>query len=52
MRIPEWEKSIQNLFNKIMAENFPKLEELNRYPGTGSTDRPKPVEPKETHINT
>ena len=29
-----------------MAENFPRPEELNRYLGTGSTERPKPVEPK------
>lgn len=35
-----------------MAENFPRPEELNRYLGTGSTERPKPVEPKEIHINT
>lgn len=35
-----------------MAENFPRSEELDRYPGTGSTERPKPIEPKETHINT
>lgn len=35
-----------------MAENFPRPEELNRYLGTGSRERPKPVEPKEIHINT
>ena len=54
MGVPEGEESeqeIENLFEKIMMENFPNLEE-NRHTSPGSTENPKQEEPKEAHAKT
>ena len=48
----EREKGTENLFEEIMAENFPNFDQGNRYSSPGSTESPKHDEPKETHINT
>ena len=46
----EEEKEIENLFEKIMKENFPNLEKGNRLPGSpGSSESPKEVGPKKEH---
>ena len=45
------EKGIKNVFNEIMAENFPNLKKEHKYSGTGSTRDPKQDEPKQTHTN-
>ena len=42
--IPELEvreKGMENIFKEIMADDFPKPKEGNRYQGTGSTEDPK-----------
>ena len=41
----EKEKGIENIFEEIISENFPKSEG-NWYQDTGSTEDPKQVEPK------
>ena len=41
----EREKGIKNVFEEIMAENFPNLGK-ETYPGTGSTEGPKQDKPK------
>ena len=49
IRIPEREdrdKRMENVFDEIMAENFPNLKKGNGYPGTGITERPKEDELK------
>ena len=43
----EKEKGIANIFEEIMAENFPNL--MNRYQGIGSREGPKQIKPKQTH---
>ena len=45
----EKKKNVKNIFDKIIAENFPKLEEGNRYSDIRSTEDPKQDEPKQTH---
>ena len=46
----EEEQEIENLFEKIMKENFPNLEKGNRLPGSpGSSESPKESGPKEAH---
>lgn len=43
----EKKKNVKNIFDKIIAENFPKLpKEGNSYPGTGSTEGPNKINPK------
>ena len=45
------EKEIKNVFEEIMAPNFPNLKR-ERYPGAGITDGPKQNEPNATHTKT
>ena len=45
----EREKGIKNVFEEIMAENFPNLKKENKYPGTGSS---KQDETKQTYTKT
>jgi hypothetical protein len=52
-------KSTDNLFNRIIAENFPNLKrerererERESHPGTGSLQNTKPSGPKEEHSQT
>ena len=47
----EEEKGIENIFEEIMAENFPNLKET-RYQDTGNTEGPKWVEPQKAHTKT
>ena len=47
----EKEKGSENIFEEIMAENFPHLKK-ETYSDTGSTKDPKQVEPKETYTKT
>ena len=47
----EEEQGIENLFEKVMMENFPNLmRESHRNPG--NTESPKQEEPKEAHWKT
>ena len=46
-----WERGTENVFQEIMAENFPNLKK-ETYPDTGSTEGPKQVEPKQTYTKT
>ena len=48
----EEEQGIENLFEKVMMENFPKSEERKSHPNPGNTESPKQEESKETHCNT
>ena len=49
----EEEQEIENLFEKILKENFPKLMKENRLPGSpGSSESPKEIGPKEEHTKT
>ena len=43
----EEEQEFENLFEKIMKENFPNLEG-SRHTSPGSTENPKQIGPKET----
>ena len=43
-------KEIKNIFEEIMAENFPMKKET--YPGIGSTERPNKDIPVKTHTKT
>ena len=47
----EKQKGIENIFEEIMAENFPKCKG-NRYPDRGATEGPKQVEHKQAHTKT
>ena len=47
----EREKGIKNVFEEIIAENFPNLKK-EMYQGTGSTEGPKQYEPKQTYPKT
>jgi hypothetical protein len=45
-------KGTDNLFNRIIAENFPNLEKES-HPGVGSLQNTKPMtRPKEKHLQT
>ena len=44
----EKEQAIENIFEEIMAENFPNLKDTD-IKNTGSTEGPKQVEPKQAH---
>ena len=48
--IPEGEENTwtENIFENIMAKNFPNLKKAIENLDTGSTDEPKQVEPKQT----
>ena len=46
----ERKKEIKNIFDEIMAENFPNLKET--YPGTGSMEGPNEDTPVKTHTKT
>ena len=46
----EREKGIENVFEEIIAENFPNLKK--EHPDTGSTEGPTQVEPKQTYTKT
>ena len=48
----EEEQGIENMFEKVMMENFPNLmrEKVTTYPG--NTESPNQEEPKETHCKT
>ena len=48
----EREAGIENVFEEIMAENFPNLKKGNRYPGKGTTEGLKQDEPKQTYTKT
>ena len=45
----EEEQEIENLFEKIMKENFPNFGEGNRHISPGSSERTKDIGPKEEH---
>ena len=48
----EEEQETENLFEKIMKENFPNRSSLKELPGPGSpgsSESPKEVGPKEAH---
>ena len=47
----EEEQGIENLFEKVMMENFPNLRRES-HPNPGNTESPKQEEPKETHCKT
>ncbi|KAF6088397.1 hypothetical protein HJG60_008223 [Phyllostomus discolor] len=47
----ESEQGIENLFEKIMTQNFPNLMK-ERHTNPGSTESPKQVGPKEAHTKT
>ena len=51
--IPEGkkEKGDQNVFEEVIAENFPNLKK-ETYPSTGLTEGPKQNESKHSHTNT
>ena len=48
----EEEQGIENLFEKVMMENFPNLMRKKSHPNQGNTESPKQEEPKETHFKT
>ena len=47
----EEEQGIENLFEKVMKENFP-TDEGKSHPNPGNTESPKQEEPKEAHCKT
>ena len=47
----EREQEIEDLFEKIIMENFPNLVK-KRHTSPGSTESPKQDEPKEAHTKT
>ena len=53
IRIPEGEEEqgIENLFEKVMMENFPNLRREN-VTQIQETEKPKQEEPKEAHCKT
>ena len=55
IRIPEGgeeEQGIENLFEKVIMENFPNLMREKNHTNQGNTESPKQEEPKETHCKT
>ena len=48
----EEEQGIENLFEKVMMENFPNLRRVKCHPNLGNTESPKQEEPKEAHCKT
>ena len=48
----EEEQGIENLFEKVMMENFPNLEERKSHPNPGNTESPNQEDPKEAHCKT
>ena len=54
IRIPEGEEEqgIENLFEKVIMENFPNLMREKNHTNPGNTESPKQEEPKEAHFKT
>ena len=48
----EEEQGIENLFEKVMMENFPNLIRGKSHTNPGNTESPKQEEPKEAHFKT
>ena len=48
----EEEQGIENLFEKVMMENFPNLMREKSHTNPGNTESPKQEEPKEAHFKT
>ena len=48
----EEEQGIENLFEKVMMENFPILMREKYHPNPGNTGSPKQEEPKEAYCKT
>ena len=48
----EEEQGIENLFEKVMMENFPKSDERKSHINPGNIESPKQEEPKEAHCKT
>ena len=48
----EEEQGIENLFEKVMMENFPNLMRGKSHPNPGNTESPNQEEPKEVHFKT
>ena len=54
-RIPELEEEkqgIENLFEKVMMENFPNLMRGKSHTNPGNTESPNQQEPKEAYFKT
>jgi len=55
IRVPEEEErkeGTENIFEGIIAKNFPNLKKETRHPGSRSTDSSKQGEPKKVHTKT
>ena len=48
----EEEQGIENLFEKVMMENFPNLMREKNHTNPGITESPNQQEPKEAHCKT
>ena len=48
----EEEQGIENLFEKVMMENFPNLMREKSHTNPGNTESPNQEEPKEAHFKT
>ena len=48
----EEEQGIENLFEKVMIENFPNLMREKNHTNSGNTESPNQEEPKEAHFKT
>ena len=49
----EEEQGIENLFEKIMKENFPNMAKDTQLPGSpGSSESPKEIGPNKEHTKT
>ena len=46
------EQGIENLFEKVMKENFPNLMREKSHPNPGNTQSPTQEEPKDAHCKT
>ena len=50
--VEEEEQGIENLFEKVMKENFPNLMREKSHPNPGNTQSPTQEEPKDAHCKT
>ena len=48
----EAEQGVENLFEKVMMENFPNLMRGKSHTNPGNTESPNQQEPKEAHFKT
>ena len=48
----EEEQGIENMFEKVMMENFPNLMRRKSHPNPGNTESPKQEESKQAHCKT